>query len=117
MEIASRMKQAQGKEEVPFRYYDTICRQVSHRDRELQQFCKDKDVVLFVSGKKSSNGRMLYGVCKEVNPNTYFISSPEEIDFSWFRPDDVVGICGATSTPQWLMQKVKDYLGQQFEIE
>ncbi len=116
-EIGKRMKQTMGQEQVPFQYYDTICRQVSHRDRELQNFCKHKDVVLFVSGKKSSNGKMLYGVCKQVNPNTYFISSPEEIDFSWFSPDDTVGICGATSTPQWLMQKVKDHLKKKFYVE
>ena len=116
-EIGKRMKQTMGKDQVPFQYYDTICRQVSHRDRELQQFCKDKDVVLFVSGKKSSNGKMLYGVCKQVNPNTYFISSPDEIDFSWFNPHDTVGICGATSTPQWLMEKVKDHLKEKFDVE
>ncbi len=116
-EIGRRMKETMGTDKIPFQYYDTICRQVSHRDRELQQFCKDKDVVLFVSGKKSSNGRMLYGVCKSVNPNTYFISSPDEIDFSWFKPNDTVGICGATSTPQWLMEKVRDHLKHKFEVE
>ncbi len=116
-EIRRRMEQTLGTENIPFRYYDTICRQVSHRDKELQIFCQDKDVVLFVSGKKSSNGKMLYEVCKKVNPNTYFISSPDEIDFSWFSPDDTVGICGATSTPQWLMQKVKLALAQWFNVE
>ena len=116
-EIGNRMKKAMGTDQVPFRYYDTICRQVSHRDRELQQFCKDKDIVLFVSGKKSSNGRMLYEVCKSVNPNTKFISGTDEIDLSWFRGDETVGICGATSTPQWLMEQVKDFLSSRFDME
>ncbi len=115
--IRQRMQQALGRQEVPFFYYDTVCRQVSNRDKELQIFCKDKDVVLFVSGKKSSNGRMLFGECKKVNPNTYFISSPDEVDLSWFKGNETVGICGATSTPQWLMQKVKNYLTEHFEIE
>lgn len=91
-----------------FIIHDTICRQVSHRAPQLRVFAQKHDVIIFVSGKKSSNGKYLYGVCKETNPRSYFISSKEEIDYSWFRPDDSVGICGATSTPRWLMDEVAE---------
>lgn len=86
---------------------DTICRQVSNRYDELAEFVVKYDKIIFVSGKKSSNGKVLYDVCKKHNPNAYFISSEEELDVNWFNPDDKVGICGATSTPMWLMEKVK----------
>ncbi|MES2830289.1 MAG: 4-hydroxy-3-methylbut-2-enyl diphosphate reductase [Bacteroidota bacterium] len=89
---------------------DTICRQVSNRYSDLEKFVGNYEVILFVSGKKSSNGKVLYDVCKKFNPNSYFISNIEEIDFSWFNPKDRVGICGATSTPMWLMEQVKSFL-------
>ncbi len=112
-EIVEIIKQRLDKD-VDFVYHDTICRQVAFRDKELRNFCKDKDIILFISGKKSSNGRMLYEVCKKQNPNTKFISSVEEIDLSWFKGDETVGICGATSTPQWLMEKAKRFLEEKF---
>lgn len=84
---------------------DTICRQVSNRDLQLQRFAKAHDVIVFVSGKKSSNGKVLYNVCKKENENTYFISEVSELDKSWFDGKESVGICGATSTPMWLMQQ------------
>ncbi len=86
---------------------DTICRQVSNRYGDLEQFVVDYDKIIFVSGKKSSNGKVLYDVCKKYNPNSYFISNVDELEKSWFNPGDRVGICGATSTPMWLMEKVK----------
>lgn len=86
---------------------DTICRQVSNRYDDLGTFAVNYDKIIFVSGKKSSNGKVLYDVCKKHNPNAYFISSIEEINNSWFTKNDKVGICGATSTPMWLMEKVK----------
>ncbi|MGF1924485.1 MAG: 4-hydroxy-3-methylbut-2-enyl diphosphate reductase, partial [Bacteroidia bacterium] len=89
---------------------DTICRQVSNRYEELERFVADFDKIIFVSGKKSSNGKVLYDVCKKHNPNAYFISNAEEIDKTWLSPNDKVGICGATSTPMWLMEKVKTEL-------
>jgi len=89
---------------------DTICRQVSNRDEELRKFVKDFDFIVFVSGKKSSNGKILYEVCKHHNPNTLFISSPEELNKDSFSQDSKVGICGATSTPMWLMEKVREVL-------
>lgn len=87
---------------------DTICRQVSNRDKELREFASKFDHIVFVSGTKSSNGKVLFNVCKEKNPNTYFVSSPEEVEKAWFANNQTVGICGATSTPMWLMEKVRD---------
>lgn len=86
---------------------DTICRQVSNRYEELEKFVADFDKIVFVSGKKSSNGKVLYDVCKKYNSNSYFISNIDELEPSWFNLNDKVGICGATSTPMWLMEKVK----------
>ncbi|EMR01781.1 4-hydroxy-3-methylbut-2-enyl diphosphate reductase [Cesiribacter andamanensis] len=89
---------------------DTICRQVSNRDKELRDFAGQYDKIVFVSGTKSSNGKVLYGVCRDRNPNTYFISRPEELQPDWFSEGERVGICGATSTPMWLMQEVREQL-------
>lgn len=91
---------------------DTICRQVSNRDEELRIFAKNYSKILFVSGKKSSNGKVLYEICKQENPNTLFISSEQELDSSLFTEKETIGICGATSTPMWLMEKVKAHLEQ-----
>lgn len=85
---------------------DTICRQVSNRDKELRDFVKRFDKIIFVAGVKSSNGKVLYQICKETNPNTYFVSQPNDVQADWFSPNDKIGICGATSTPMWLMEEV-----------
>lgn len=89
---------------------DTICRRVSNRYEDLGGFAQKYDKIVFVSGKKSSNGRVLYDVCKAANPNSYFISDPKEIDPAVFAENDTIGICGATSTPMWLMEQVKGSL-------
>ncbi len=86
--------------------HNTICRQVSDREPRLRDFSRNHEVIIFVSGKKSSNGRMLYDVCRKENRRSYFVSSPEEIDRQWFTDVRTVGICGATSTPKWLIHKV-----------
>jgi 4-hydroxy-3-methylbut-2-enyl diphosphate reductase len=86
---------------------DTICRQVSNRDKDLPAFVVKFNKIVFVSGKKSSNGKVLYEVCRKHNPDTYFVSSTAELDKSMFNPGDKIGIAGATSTPMWLMQQVK----------
>lgn len=86
---------------------DTICRQVSNRDKELRSFAEKFDTIIFVSGTKSSNGKVLYNVCKEKNPRTHFVSNAAQIEDDWFGQGDSVGICGATSTPLWLMEQVK----------
>jgi 4-hydroxy-3-methylbut-2-en-1-yl diphosphate reductase len=105
-DLANKLQQAGVKVNAN----DTICRQVSNRDQELREFVKDYEVIMFVSGVKSSNGKSLFKVCKENNPNTFFISNPEQINRSWFSEKDKVGICGATSTPWWLMEEVKKML-------
>jgi 4-hydroxy-3-methylbut-2-enyl diphosphate reductase len=86
----------------------TICGQVSNREPKLKTFAKEHETIVFVSGKESSNGRMLYNVCKSINPDTHLVSSPEEIEASWFTGKKTVGICGATSTPKWLIENVRD---------
>jgi 4-hydroxy-3-methylbut-2-enyl diphosphate reductase len=86
---------------------DTICRQVSNRDKDLPKFAAKFDKIVFVSGQKSSNGKVLFEVCRKHNPNTFFISSSSEIKSLTFSPNDTIGIAGATSTPMWLMQEVK----------
>lgn len=89
---------------------NSICEQVSDREPHLKAFAEKHNVIIFVSGRESSNGRMLFSVCKNVNPDTYFISSREEVDFSWFKGKKSAGICGATSTPKWLIEEVYDYI-------
>jgi len=90
--------------------HDTICTQVADRDTELRNFASDFDKIVFVAGTKSSNGKVLYQACKEVNPHTYFVSNQHGIESGWFNEGDRVGICGATSTPMWLMEEVRDAL-------
>ena len=84
---------------------------MANRIPNIRAFAKENDVVLFVSGKKSSNGKILFEEARKVNANTYMISSPEELDLSWITPEtQTIGICGATSTPKWLMEQVADVL-------
>jgi 4-hydroxy-3-methylbut-2-enyl diphosphate reductase len=87
---------------------DTICRQVSNREHELKEFSRTHDKIVFIAGKHSSNGKVLYEVCKSINPQSYFITSPKEIKPEWFINNEFIGICGATSTPQWQMEQVKE---------
>jgi 4-hydroxy-3-methylbut-2-enyl diphosphate reductase len=96
--------------QLDFNANDSICRQVSNREPQLQRFSADNDVILFVSGKKSSNGKALYQVCLSENPRSFFIENETELDQDWFFSGDNVGICGATSTPMWLMEQVKSHL-------
>ena len=88
----------------------TICGQVSNREPHLKAFAEKHDIVIFVSGRESSNGKMLYSVCRNINPDTHFVSSIEEIDMSWFKGKSFAGICGATSTPKWLIEKIRDFV-------
>ena len=105
--ISERVKLADGKN-VKYIVHDTLCRQVSGREPQLKLFSKENDVIVFVSGQKSSNGKMLYQSCKEENSNSYFISDINEINNEWFSTASTVGICGATSTPRWLMEQVQN---------
>jgi len=88
--------------------HDTICLQVASRHRQLSEFALAHDVVVFVSGKTSSNGKVLCDLCRSVNFRTYHVSGPDELQAAWFRDEDRVGVCGATSTPKWLLDKVAE---------
>jgi len=104
--IRSGMKEKGADPDILLRINRTICGQVSNRGPNLKEFAGKHDVVIFVSGKESSNGEMLYSVCKSINPETHFISSPDEIRKEWFKGKRSAGVCGATSTPKWLIEKV-----------
>jgi 4-hydroxy-3-methylbut-2-enyl diphosphate reductase len=86
--------------------HKSICGQVSNREPGLQKFAGNHDVIIFVSGHESSNGKMLYSVCKDENPDSYMISSPSELRREWFAGKHNTGVCGATSTPKWLIEEV-----------
>ncbi len=90
-----------------FNYYDTICRQVANRMPNLRKFAATHDLVFFVSGKKSSNGKMLFSECLKVNPNSHLIDSVDEIDTTLLHDIKSIGVCGATSTPKWLMEEIE----------
>jgi len=96
--------------EATFKSFDTICRQVANRMPNICSFATKHDIILFVSGRKSSNGKVLFNACKAKNPHTYLIEGPEEINPAWLSGAESIGICGATSTPKWLMEKVAQAL-------
>lgn len=105
-EIIKRKEAAGNSDSVKFIVNDTLCRQVSGREPQLKEFAKENDVIIFVSGKKSSNGKMLFQSCLKENPKSYFVSQENEIKTEWFSECLQVGVCGATSTPRWLMEDV-----------
>lgn len=93
---------------VEFHAKDTICGQVSGRDKKLREFARTNDVIVFVAGRASSNGKVLFEICRSENPRTHFVETEEELEAAWFHGAETVGITGATSTPQWLMDRVRD---------
>lgn len=101
-------------EAVEFHAKDTICGQVSGRDKKIRDFAASNDIVLFVAGRNSSNGKVLHAIAKEANPRTYFIEHDRELDHRWFAGVESIGITGATSTPQWLMEQVKQAIEERF---
>lgn len=105
-QLAEEIKARAG--EVSITIDDTICRRVAGREALLADFSRSVDVVIFVSGRKSSNGRVLYEVCRDANPRSYNVEESSEIEFSWLEGATKVGICGATSTPRWLMEQVAE---------
>ena len=107
-EIRKRKQISGNTDSVKFIVNDTLCRQVSGREPQLKEFAKENDVIVFVSGKKSSNGKMLFQSCLKENPKSYFISDENEIKTDWFVANSTVGICGATSTPRWLMENIAE---------
>ena len=96
-----------------FEYSDTICRQVANRMPNIRNFASNHDLILFVCGRKSSNGKILFQECKQVNANTYQIDQPDEIKTEWLKGSQSIGICGATSTPKWLMEECKKAILQE----
>ena len=96
------------KHGVNFESYDTICRQVANRIPKIREFAMSHELILFVCGSKSSNGKILFAECRDANPESYLISTADEIDARWLQGKDSIGICGATSTPMWLMNQVKE---------
>jgi 4-hydroxy-3-methylbut-2-enyl diphosphate reductase len=102
---------------IDFHAKDTICGQVSGRDKKLREFAMQNDVMVFVAGRHSSNGKVLYEICREANPRTYFIEQESELKKEWFEGQENVGISGATSTPQWLMERVRRAIEQMFPVE
>lgn len=99
---------------IDFHAKDTICGQVSGRDKKLREFAAQNDVMVFVAGRNSSNGKVLYDICREANARTHFIEEESELEDAWFRGASSVGISGATSTPQWLMERVKRAIEAKF---
>ena len=95
---------------IDFHAKDTICGQVSGRDKKLREFSRSNDVMVFVAGRKSSNGKVLYEIAKEENPKTYFVEDEKELQPEWFSGAETVGVSGATSTPQWLMERIKAFI-------
>ena len=100
-----------------FQSFDTICRSVANRMPNISQFATRHDLILFVCGRKSSNGKVLYNECLRVNPNTHLIEGPDEIDRQWLADINTVGICGATSTPKWLMEQCRDAIVKMEKVE
>lgn len=98
------------EEGAQFTYFDTICRQVSNRISNIREFAQKHDVVIFVCGKKSSNGKVLFAECNKVNSRTYMVDKPSDINRDWYSDDESIGICGATSTPKWLMEQCKEFI-------
>ncbi len=93
-----------------FRSFDTICRQVANRMPNIAAFAARHDLILFVSGQKSSNGKVLFNECKRINANSHHIEQPSEINLSWLNGVETIGICGATSTPKWIMEQCRDHI-------
>jgi len=108
-EIVAYIKQNISPE-ATFEYYDTICRQVANRMPKLREFAATHDLIFFVSGKKSSNGKMLFEECLKVNANSHLIDNEKEIDPSLLQNVQSIGVCGATSTPKWLMEKIYSHI-------
>ena len=102
-------------EAAQFRSFDTICRQVANRMPNISSFAAKHDLILFVAGRKSSNGKVLFHECLSVNPNSHQVESADEINMEWFDNVQTVGICGATSTPKWLMEECRDAILRQAE--
>ncbi len=116
MEMSDKVKrklvESVGEENIDFQMNNSICGHVSIKEPALKEFSQTHDVILFVSGNNSSNGKMLYELCKKINPKSYFIANFDDVDPTWFEGAESVGVCGATSTPAWLMEEVAQKVNQ-----
>ena len=106
----ARICERLAAEGIALKVHDTICRQVAGRHAMLAGFAREHDVIIFVSGSQSSNGRVLFELCREANQRTYMVGGTQDIQTEWFTPSDSVGVCGATSTPKWLLEEVGRYI-------
>lgn len=107
MELVEMIQERIEKPEL-FEYHNTICQQFGNRMPKIKEFAASHDCIVFVSDAKSSNGKALFKACQEVNPDSHFVSGPQDVDAAWIEGKNNIGICGATSTPAWLMEQVKD---------
>ncbi|MFI5252441.1 MAG: 4-hydroxy-3-methylbut-2-enyl diphosphate reductase [Bacteroidota bacterium] len=119
-ELTRRVKELEvdsfDQEAREFHAKDTICGQVFGRDKKLRDFAKQNDIMIFVAGRHSSNGKVLFNICREANPRTYFVEMEQELQPLWFSGVETIGISGATSTPQWLMERIKKYIEEKFAV-
>ncbi|MPM63960.1 4-hydroxy-3-methylbut-2-enyl diphosphate reductase [bioreactor metagenome] len=118
-EIGELIK-ARMKDGATFEFYDTICRQVSNRVPNMHEFAKKHDLVIFIAGEKSSNGKVLFAECEKYNPNSYLIHHPDQLDPEWIKEGISIGICGATSTPMWQMEAIAKKISElipEMEVE
>ncbi len=111
-ELRKRMKQHLASGEVPMKVYNTICGQISGRTPRIREFAASHDVIVFVGGSQSSNAKVLFGQCREVNPGSWFVTGAGEVAGEWFEGAGSAGVCGATSTPRWLMEEVAEKIRQ-----
>lgn len=114
LRVKEKMTEAFGSDEPPLQVFDTICRQVANREPHLKEFAKKHQLIIFVGGANSSNGKVLFDACCSVNKQSYFVSNAEDLRNEWFENVQNVGICGATSTPLWQMENVKDEILKRF---
>jgi 4-hydroxy-3-methylbut-2-enyl diphosphate reductase len=119
-ELSKRVKELEvdtfEQQALEFHAKDTICGQVFGRDKKLREFAQQNDIMIFVAGKHSSNGKVLFNICREANPRTYFVEMEEELKQEWFNGVETVGISGATSTPQWLMERIKEHIEAAYAV-
>jgi 4-hydroxy-3-methylbut-2-enyl diphosphate reductase len=119
-ELSKRVKELEvdtfEQQSREFHAKDTICGQVFGRDKKLREFAQQNDIMIFVAGRHSSNGKVLFNICREANPRTYFVEMEEELKPEWFNGVESVGISGATSTPQWLMERIKKHIEMAFTV-
>jgi 4-hydroxy-3-methylbut-2-enyl diphosphate reductase len=119
-ELSKRIKELEvdtfEHQALEFHAKDTICGQVFGRDKKLREFAKQNEVMIFVAGRHSSNGKVLFNICRDANPRTYFVEMEQELKPEWFEGVETVGISGATSTPQWLMERIQKHIEEQYRV-